>query len=158
MLQIYIFYVPFAVNVFTCLLMHCVISWPLKLWFRIQQKNTIYRNRIQHFSGGSQTLPLMRKGDTSHTHHLVWRPAIWPQLAVCRGHLYYVTKRGHVEPCHTLSVKFIKLNQKLLPQTWRFNLSQRPSSEKAGTQFFRFLTRVKNRKNWEPASSHEGFW
>ena len=40
-----------------------------------------------------------------------------------------------------LLVKFIKHNQKLLPKTLRFDLYQRPSSEEAGTQFFRFLTR-----------------
>ena len=36
---------------------------------------------------------------------------------------------------------FIKHNQ---PRTWRFDLCHRPSSEEAGTQFFRFLTRLED--------------
>ena len=34
------------------------------------------------------------------------------------------------------TVKFVK-QPKLLPKTWRFDIYQRPSSEEAGTQFFR---------------------
>ena len=42
--------------------------------------------------------------------------------------------------CQLLLVKFIKHNQNYYLKTWHFDLYQRPSSEEAGTQFFRFLT------------------
>jgi len=43
-----------------------------------------------------------------------------------------------------LLVKLLKHNQNYYLKTRRFDLYQRPSSEEAGTQFFRFLTQREN--------------
>ena len=49
------------------------------------------------------------------------------------------------------TVKFVK-QPKLLPKTWHFDIYQRPSSEEAGTQFFRFLTR----RPWQESGHMRG--
>jgi len=41
---------------------------------------------------------------------------------------------------NSLLVNLLKHNQNYYLKTWHFGLYQRPSSEKSGTQFFRFLT------------------
>jgi len=90
------------------------------------------------------------------THIIVGSVNFWPTLYLMHCNLLglwlYILQLYYFViflSLHTIKLWIHQTQLKLLPETWRFDLYHRPSSEEAGTQFFRFLTR------WEDAVSRK---